>query len=126
MIYVASRASVPERSVMWREYRAAGYPIISSWIDETGEGETGSFTELWDRITNEIARCDRLVLYAETDDFPLKGALIEVGMALGMRKPVIVCLPNVTLEGPSYRPIGSWVMHGNVRRIDCVPIALEL
>jgi hypothetical protein len=126
MIYVASRASIPERSAMWRKFRDEGYPIISSWIDEAGDGETNDFGNLWLRISREISYCDRVVLYAETEDFPLKGALIEVGIALGMRKPVIVCLPNVVLSGGSYRPLGSWVMHPLVRRIDCVSIALGL
>lgn len=54
-IYVASRASIPERGAMWRHYRSRGVPIISSWIDEDGEGETSDFTLLWMRIESEIA-----------------------------------------------------------------------
>lgn len=103
---------------MWRRYRDQGVPIISSWIDEDGEGETGSFMELWQRIQNEISHSYALVLYAETNDFPLKGALIEVGIALGMDKDVIVCLPNVELEPRSFRPVGSWINHPLVIRDD--------
>lgn len=108
---------------MWRHYRQAGVPIISSWIDEDGDGETDNLTELWDRIEHEIQESDVLVLYAKEQDFPLKGALIEAGMALGMGKPVIVCLPFVKLEPRSCRPIGSWINHplvtldNNVRSI---------
>jgi len=72
-VYVASRASIPQRGEMWRRYSGAGCQITSSWIDEDGLGQTKSFTDLWSRITREIADADRLVLYAETDDFPLKG-----------------------------------------------------
>lgn len=113
-IYVASRASIPERGAMWRHYRSLGAPIISSWIDEDGEGQTGDFGELWARIENEIARSEALVLYAKDGDFPLKGALIEVGIALGMSKPVIVCLPYVKLDPRSCRPVGSWINHPRV------------
>lgn len=118
MIYVASRASVPERGAMWRRYREQGVPIASSWIDEDGEGRTEDFTELWDRIQHEVSESEALVLYAESDDFPLKGALIEVGMALGMGKGILVCLPGVTLEHRSMRPIGSWIWHPLVTRED--------
>lgn len=89
-------------------------PITSSWIDEDGEGQTQDFGELWVRIESEIAQSVALVLYAKAEDFPLKGALIEVGIALGMGKPVIVCLPFVQLDPRSCRPIGSWINHPRV------------
>lgn len=123
-IYVASRASIPERSAMWRRLRDEGWQITSSWIDEAGEGETADFTDLWDRIMREIAAANKLVLFAETDDFPLKGAILEAGIAVGMGKPVVVCLPGVTLEGRTKRPIGSWISHRNVVRCDTLHSAM--
>lgn len=125
-IYIASRASIPERAALWREYRRRGVPITSSWIDEDGEGQTKSFTDLWDRITNEIAAADRLILYAEASDFPLKGALIEAGIALGMQREVTVCLPNVELHPRNFRPIGSWIAHSLVVREDDIEKAMGL
>lgn len=124
-IYVASRASVPERGQMWRELRRQGINIISSWIDEDGQGETGDFGELWKRITNEISKSDALVLFAEASDFPLKGAFIEAGIALGMGLPVIVCLPGIVLD-EGYRPIGSWINHPLVSRVDDIESAINL
>lgn len=113
-IYAASRASVPERPQMWRNLRDhAGYKIISSWIDEAGPGETASMEDLWTRVLREIEYCTRLVLYVEPDDFPLKGALVEVGIALGCGKPVYVVAPRIQI-GADYRPIGSWLAHRNV------------
>lgn len=123
-IYIASRASVPERAAKWREYRAQGVQITSSWIDEDGAGQTEDLCELWDRIHGEILQSDRLVLYAEGGDFPLKGALIEAGIALGMNKDVTVCLPNVELDSRSFRPIGSWIAHPLVVREDDIDRAL--
>lgn len=116
--YVASRASVPARPAMWRLLRASGWQITSTWIDEAGEGETADFTELWARVGMEIDAADALVLYAEKSDFPLKGALIEIGMALGMGKPVYVCLPDIVLDARTDRPVGSWVRHPLVHRIE--------
>lgn len=124
-IYVASRASVPERGAMWRRFRSDGFRIISSWIDEDGEGESVSLENLWERISIEVELAYGVVLYAEADDFPLKGALIEVGIALGMNKPVVVCLPNMTLDPRSCRPIGSWINHPLVSRNDDIEAALN-
>jgi hypothetical protein len=120
VVYAASRASIPERGAMWRTLRAQGARIVSSWIDEDGEGQTDDFGELWSRIESEIRSADRLVLYAETDDFPLKGALIEVGMAIAMGKPVFLVLPEVTLDPRNFRPLGSWAAHPSVTRVDSV------
>lgn len=104
---------------MWRAYRAQGANIISTWIDEAGPGQTASFVELWDRIHGEIRRCDRLVFYAETlHDFPLKGALVEVGIAFGLNRPVWVVLgKDVPVDIRNSRPVGSWVHHPAVELI---------
>jgi hypothetical protein len=109
--YAASRASLPERPEMWRRLRDRGVLITSSWIDEAGEGESNCLTDLWDRISREIEDAEALLLYVETEDFPLKGALIEAGMALGMGKRVLIIAPGVELDPRSMRPLGSWVLH---------------
>ena len=113
-IYVASRASDPTRPAMWRKLRAEGWPIVSSWIDEAGAGETASLSELWSRIDREIRASSGVIVYAEADDFPLKGAYIEAGIALGAGLPVAVVLPGVELAPRSDRPIGSWIRHPRV------------
>lgn len=117
LVYVASRASIPARPKMWRAFRdIVGWRISSTWIDEAGEGETLDFTSLWHRIENEIRISDGLILYAENEDFPLKGAFVEVGMAIGMQKPVAVVLTSdIILEERSMKPLGSWVKHGNCK-----------
>ncbi len=117
-IYVASRASIPARAALWRDLRDRhGARIISSWIDEAGEGETEDFADLWARILGAVEVCDRLVLYVEAGDFPLKGALIEVGAALALGKAVWVIGLGVVLEERSCRPIGSWINHPRDERI---------
>lgn len=50
-LYVASRV---KHAPMWQRERELGAPIISTWIDEAGEGETASMSELWERITREV------------------------------------------------------------------------
>lgn len=119
-LYVASRASAPERPAMWRKYRELGLPIISTWIDEAGEGETACNRELWQRIEREVTGASALIFYAEPGDFPLKGALVEVGMALAAGIPVRVVIPGVDLQPRSLRPLGSWAMHPLVSFYDSV------
>lgn len=78
-IYIASRTRHAEK---WRELRASGVEIISTWIDEAGVGETADYADLWKRCILEATEARALILYRE-DNEPLKGALVEVGAALG-------------------------------------------
>lgn len=123
-IYVASRVA---RADIWKQYRAAGVKINSSWIDEAGEGETADFGELWSRIQQEIAHSAALVFYAHgVQDFPFKGALVEVGMALAMDKPVFVCINDVMLDGRTLRPLGSWALDRRVTMCGTLDEAISL
>lgn len=123
--YVASRASIPERPAMWRKLRDGGVKIKSTWIDEAGEGQTDCLTDLWRRIDYEVGEADCLLLYIHPDDFPLKGALIEVGIALGRGKRILIVNDGVTLEARSLRPLGSWAMHPLVTFHDTMRHALD-
>jgi hypothetical protein len=120
-IYVASRVC---RAEMWKKYRAQGRAVISTWIDEAGEGETDSFTELWGRLHKEIAACNGLIFYGDVTDAPWKGALVEVGIALGLGKPVAAVILG-EVEGRTYRPVGSWLEHPGVRRLRNVSEAFD-
>lgn len=122
-VYVASRTN---HAAMWKRLRASGLPIISSWIDEAGPGETADLSELWERVEEEVTGADMLLLYVRPDDFPLKGALIEVGMALASSTPVIIVAPECDFAAPSYRPIGSWIKHPLVSRAASIVEACEM
>ncbi len=88
-IYMASKAVHGPR---WRKLRDAGWPIISTWIDEAEAGRTADWADLWDRCAGEPARAVVTVLYAEPGEY-LKGALAEVGAALSHGRKVIVVGP---------------------------------
>jgi hypothetical protein len=122
--YIASRASIPERSAAWRKLRDDGWHIVSSWIDEAGKGQTEDMADLWSRIEREVCGAERLILYVKPGDFPLKGALIEVGMALASNICIFVVAPEVELEPWSCRPIGSWMHHPLVTRAHSMEEAL--
>lgn len=121
-IYVASRASLPERPALWRRLRSEGWVITSSWIDGGQESDLG---DLWTRIEQEIQAAAGVLLYAHPEDFPLRGALVECGMALGMGKPVALVLPGVEIEMPSFRPLGSWACHPRVQTFDSLEQARD-
>lgn len=114
-IYVASRV---HHWKLWQQ-QSLIFPIISSWINEPGEGDTPDMGALWDeQIVNEVRASKALIIYVEPQDFPLKGAFIEVGMAMAYGKPIILCAPGVVVEGRSCRPIGSWMCSRLVTRED--------
>lgn len=121
--YVCSRVKQAPR---WLDFRSRGARIVSSWIDEAGVGETACFSDLWLRIEMEVKTADALVLLLEPDDFPLKGALVEAGMALAFGKPVYIYAPDVVLEGITFRPVGSWIKHPKVKFIDDLEVLLDI
>lgn len=124
-VYIASR-TLPERGDAWRRLRDEdGWKITSSWIDEAGPGETADLGALWIRIEAEIARSERLIFYAEPDDFPFKGALVEVGMAIAHKIPIRIVTPGVAVHPVSFRPIGSWVKHPLVTFARTISEALQ-
>lgn len=86
MIYIASKTIHAPR---WRDLRACGAPIISTWIDEAGKGESPDLSDLWMRCISESSRCRALVAYREPGEI-LKGTFIEIGCALSHRKPVFL------------------------------------
>lgn len=99
-IYIASKT---RHATLWRDLRAAGAPIISTWIDEAGEGESADMHDLWDRCISESKACTALIVYREPQDV-LKGAWVEIGAALAVGRPVFaVGLDGFTIS--KYRGI---------------------
>lgn len=77
-IYIASKTKHADK---WRKLRADGWNIISTWIDEAGQGQTKNRRDLAQRCIREAASADLFILYVEPGE-QLKGALIEAGAAL--------------------------------------------
>jgi hypothetical protein len=104
-VYVASRT---KHAPMWRAMKASGRPILSTWIRA---GDAPDMPDLWARVAREIPRAERLVLFISPLDSPLRGAFVEVGMALAAGVPVFVAAgdaPEILL--------GSWIHHPLVTR----------
>lgn len=83
-IYTASKTTHAHK---WRELRSAGWPVIATWIDESGPGETADFSDLWTRCVSEAASAMAVLLYREPGEV-LKGAFVEAGAALASGVPV--------------------------------------
>lgn len=83
-IYIASKTIHGNK---WKELREKGLPIISTWIDECGIGETKDWLDLWERCIKEASEADLLIVYREPNEI-LKGAWVEVGAALARNKLV--------------------------------------
>lgn len=84
-LYTASKTI---HAPKWREIRSLGFPIISTWIDEAGLGESKSLTDLWRRCIDEASKAEITLVYREPDEI-LKGAFIEVGAALSNKRNVM-------------------------------------
>lgn len=123
-VYIASRT---RHAKIWRDLRASGAPIISSWIDlidDSGaDAAEENFSGLWGRILTEIGGANGLVLYAEPNDFPFRGAFIEAGMAMMAGIPVNIVAPGVDLDAHG-RPLGTWIKHSLVSLHRDVPSAI--
>lgn len=108
-VYIASKT---KHAPKWRKLRdELGYPIISTWIDEAGEGQSSDLRGLASRCIKEASEATCTVVYGEQGEI-LKGALIEIGSALGSGKPVICVgtwenFKSVFQSHPLWRSSGS-------------------
>ena len=84
-VYIASKAKYGHE---WLAMRDAGYPVISTWIEESGEGQTLDWPDLWTRCISEASKAAVLVLVCRDGD-TLKGAWAEVGAALANGRRVL-------------------------------------
>ena len=93
-IYVASKT---KHAPIWLSLREQGLPIISTWIDEAGPGESTDLSDLWIRCIREASSATALLIYNEPNDI-LKGGWVELGCALSNNIPVFaVGIENFTI-----------------------------
>ena len=102
-IYTASKCI---HAALWRTLRDTGYQITSTWIDEAGQGESNNYSELATRCLDDITKADLLLLYCNPGEI-LKGALIEVGVALAQGKRVL-CVGTCASISPVFKEHPLW------------------
>ena len=103
-IYTASKTTHAEK---WRRLRARGHDIISTWIDEAGEGQSADYAELAQRCIDEAAAADITILYCQPGEI-LKGALLEAGAALAAGKEVR-CVGDCESISRVFRKHPRWI-----------------
>jgi hypothetical protein len=94
-VYVASKA---KHAVWWQALRAAGVPIVASWIDapfnhDGSELSADEWREHWEKCCREASEADIVLMFACAEERQ-NGALIEAGAALGAGKRVYLVSPH--------------------------------
>jgi len=105
-------ASKVKHAPMWQSLRASGINIISTWIDEAEKGVTLDFADLTNRCFREVAEADVILLYCLPGEI-LKGALMEVGAALALGKP-IYCVGDCESLSPVFRHHPLWHTYDSI------------
>jgi hypothetical protein len=115
-VYVASKA---KHAAWWQALRAAGLDICSTWVDWShnhagSEPSEQEWSEHWQKCIYQASTCDVLLLHALPDETQ-RGALIEMGVALGAGKKVFIVSPFDW----------SWKHHPNVAVFDTLDAAIS-
>jgi hypothetical protein len=90
-VYVASKA---KHAGWWQALRAAGLDICATWIDwphnhDGTEPTPADWSIHWQKCCHQAATCDVFLLHALPDETQ-RGALLELGVALGAGKKVFL------------------------------------
>ena len=117
-VYTASKIAL---APFWHQF-AAECPevfLCSRWLKHMAIGTADTpenAKHFWQEDFQDVAGCDLLLCYA-TEGQTLHGALVEVGVALALGKPVMVIG-----EHPSY---GTWQWHPGVIRVPDIAGAMQ-
>lgn len=109
-VYTASKLS---KAQMWRElYKQWPHVYFHArWLkhNEIGTPDLQEYAgRFWLEDEEDVRYADALLLFAENDEH-LRGALVEAGMAIAFKIPVIVVGNH-----PDY---GTWQHHPGVQRV---------
>jgi nucleoside 2-deoxyribosyltransferase len=108
-VYFASKL---QHASMWNNLKDPRIHAHARWLKhiEYGTKETSSNARIfWEEDLEDIASSDFVVVYAEEGEH-LRGALVEAGMAIALKIPVILIGDH-----PDY---GTWQHHRNVVKFD--------
>jgi nucleoside 2-deoxyribosyltransferase len=89
-VYTASK---PRHARMWRAMRKAGLNVIATWINYKDDTEVSDWEKLWIDCANEAAAADITLVYVEKGD-ELRGAYVEMGIAMASGKTVFLANPD--------------------------------
>lgn len=114
--YVAAKAYRPEITKELKALRDEGFAITSTWIDLPEDQPLPPHMQgmIWEAAKYQIMTSHQLVAWIRPQDLPLKGVLVEIGIAIGMGKIVRLVAPDVEFDSRTGRPLGSWIMSNHV------------
>ena len=77
-----------------------GFPIQARWIDVDSESDLvqNRKGDLWEMCYQDVRDSKFVLLYSEDESEEQRGALVELGMAYGMNKPVFAVGSCKTLK----------------------------
>ena len=110
--YIASRTRHAER---WKALRAHGIDLLCSWVDEAGQGQTSDWADLWRRCEREAKTAHTFILYADGDDYEMRGALVECGIRVSTGRPLWYLTPpdfaRSLAHHPLFMPADAYIRH---------------
>lgn len=89
-IYTASKT---RHAPMWRQLRATGWRVIATWIDYADGDSVTDWQRLWLSCAREAAEANVTLVYVERGD-ELRGAYVEMGVAIANQRRVILVNPD--------------------------------
>lgn len=114
-VYTASKIEQAERWIRlraeWPEVHfTARWPFMVAMGGETKDGVARGFSpsQFWQDDLADVARAQVVLVFGESHEH-LRGALVEAGMGIALRKQIIV-----VGEHPDY---GTWQFHPSVHRV---------
>lgn len=118
-VYTASKL---KHAQMWKELCSKHNHFIfhARWLKHVTLGTEDSPENarfFWEQDEDDVKNADALLVYAAPDDH-LRGGLVEVGIALASKTPVIAIGKH-----PDY---GTWQYHPGVYRVESIEHALKL
>ena len=119
-VYTASKLEEYKRWLQIQKEHPGVY-FHARWIKHMEIGtpdRSERAQEFWLQDQEDVESADVLLLYETPGGRPLKGGLVEAGMALSKGVPVIA-VGNV-------ENIGNWVYHPGVTLVDTLEEALKL
>lgn len=115
MIYVSSKVIHAE---MWQLLRRdRGVPINSSWIYDPTQFDLmnrNQCSKAWAKYVKEVREASCVLAYTTDGDKPLKGGLIEIGIAIGLGKLIFLVAESKDFSTDWMHNLGTWIHHDAV------------
>lgn len=131
--YVAGKVWLAPKFQMLRD--TLGLPVRARWIDLNQDSDivVNHKDQLWQKCYEDVRDSDFVLLYSEDMAEEQRGALVEIGMAYGMGKPVYavgrcnsICPNGISDVAFTHHHLWTWLDTDNLVKGAYYAIATEL